>query len=42
MFNKVTDIIDELKKLQVETENIYIETAEEEPEGEENEEDEDD
>ena len=27
MFNKITDIIEELKKLQLETEEIYIETA---------------
>lgn len=34
MLNKVTDIIEELKELQIETEEIYIETAEDEPEKE--------
>ena len=34
MFNKITDIIEELKKLQIETEEIYIESAEDDPENE--------
>ena len=32
MFNKITDIIEELKKLQLETEEIYIETEDDETE----------
>ena len=32
MFNKITDIIEELKKLQLETEEIYIETDDDETE----------
>ncbi len=34
MFNKITDIIEDLKKLQLETEEIYIETAENMPKNE--------
>ncbi len=36
MFNKVTDIIEELKKLQQDAEEIYIDTCDDEPEFEEN------
>ena len=32
MFNKVTDIIEELKELQIETEEVYMETADGEDE----------
>ena len=38
MFNKVTDVIEELKELQVECEDIYIETCDESSEDEEEEE----
>ena len=34
MFNKITDIIEELKELQLETEEIYIETSHDGPKDE--------
>ncbi len=37
MFNKVTDVIEELKELQVECEDIYIDTDDESSEDEEEE-----